>query len=290
MKNNAIIVALLAGGALFAGCSGNEPTPPSVQDVRFSVSLSEFDGTRGAANEGGLSNMEGRELTFTIAVVSGSGDDAVAVYAASQKATVSGGTVAPVDFTTRLVPGENYTLVAYANFNGTNGLSLAEDATEADYLAALRDIHCSYEVNNEASDSYFAVYPFVSGQETVGVSLTRPCAKVTVINTGNALPENTTVTAELSGAYSLTNIFNALTGSYTSTDLTTSTVSSTGLPTGYDAGDQTVMTLYVPVNADGTVTGELKLTVNNGSATIEKTISVPMKRNTLTMVSGDFNS
>ncbi len=290
MKNNAIIVALLAGGALFAGCSGNEPTPPSVQDVRFSVSLSEFDETRGAANEGGLSNMEGRELTFTIAVVSGSGDDAVAVYAASQKATVSGGTVAPVDFTTRLVPGENYTLVAYANFNGTNGLSPTEDATEADYLAALRDIHCSYEVNNEASDSYFAVYPFVSGQETVGVSLTRPCAKVTVINTGNALPENTTVTAELSGAYSLTNIFNALTGSYTSTDLTTSTVSSTGLPIGYDAGDQTVMTLYVPVNADGTVTGELKLTVNNGSATIEKTISVPMKRNTLTMVSGDFNS
>ena len=289
MKNKTI--ALFAGCALLAGCAGNDPVSPVPQDTRITLSLSELDGTRGTSSEGGLSNMDGHEMTFTVAVIAGSGEEAVAVYGSQQTAIVSGGSVTPVDFTARLVPGETYTLIAYANFSGTNGVSLPDDATEADYLTALSGIGCTYTLNDEASDSYFATRTFVPGDENLSVSLVRPCAKITVLNTGSALTAASTVAAELSDAYSLTNSFDALTGNYVSTTMTSSIMAAKPLPTGYEGEtEQTLMTLYVPVESEGVSTCQLKLTVTDGAETVEKTMSIPVERNRLTVIRGDFSN
>ena len=63
------------------------------------------------------------------------------------------------------------------------------------------------------------------------------------------------------------------------------------LPTGYEGEtEQTLMTLYVPVESEGVSTCQLKLTVTDGADTVEKTMSIPVERNRLTVVRGDFSN
>lgn len=295
MKNCYLPLAGLA--LLAAACSSDTPPEPrpDTREVTLNVGIADVIFVRGGSQEGGLANMDGKNLTFT-AVVTTADEDPVAVYAEAKTVTVAAGSAPGVSFTAQLVPGVDYKIVAYANFEGANALNLAADAKPQDYLTAINAISCTYSLNNEAQDSYAGTMSFTADGNSENLNLTRPCAKIRVVNTGTALPAAATVSGTLSNAFALSNTFNASTQAFAQTELTSSALAAAALPTGYTEADgqQTVAVLYVPIDKpvdDATEsTVNLTLVFANGTTTSTKDLGpIPVKRNCLTTVTGNFS-
>lgn len=154
----------------------------------------------------------------------------------------------------------------------------------------MQAVECDYTANNEGCDSYYAVQSFDSAnQSSIGVTLIRACAKMRVVNTGSALSSDATVEATLENVYSLTNTFDVLTGDFSLTTPTTATLGPVDLPTVYTDSNQTLMTVYLPIGTEE-ININVTVTVKDGEKTVVKTLEVPLKRNTLTTLSGNFSN
>lgn len=284
----------IIGLALLTGaCSSDSPVGPvpGPQDVTLYLGISDVIFVRGGSQQGGLDNMVGKNLTFT-AVVATTEETPVAVYAESKTVTIEAGKMPDVNFTAQLVPGVEYQVIAYANFADSNAPTIPESATPEQYLEALGAISCSYSLNNEAQDSYSGTMTFTTSGNAVDLNLTRPCAKIRVVNTGTELPAGTTLSGELGNAFPLSNTFSATNATFASTELQSSTLASAALPsyTEEAEGEQTIAVLYVPVNGSEQSEVNLTLTINNGTTSVTKSItSVPVKRNSLTTIRGTFD-
>lgn len=290
-----ICLPLLGLAMLAAGCSSDN-APELLSPMEITVDLADITFSRGTSLQGGLENADGENIVFNLLVMTNeSGSSQTPVLYAKKVTTVSGGSVGDVKFDVQLVPGCSYKICCYAGFEKGNGLNTAEEVTLTGAMDAMKNIAGTYSFNNEKADIFYAEKEVsAAANASVAISLTRPLAKIVIVNTGTALPASATISGSLTGAYSLTNPFNALTGTFSSTELTPSTLASTPISSGYtdSEGEQTVGVLYVPVAASET--GEdgvaLTLKITDGEKSVEKNITgMTIKRNYLTVIKGNLS-
>lgn len=279
------IFSFLAAGLLLASCSNDdfEGVKGNEQEVAITIELPSAISSRAQASGqnsalGGVSNMESLNVTFTAALYYGSNPDPIWTGNASTTAAVHAVTFKPT-----LVVGETYRLVSYAQFDGVATL---ESQVEA------------FGINDETQDAYFVTTDIVA-EPVMSAVLKRPTGKLRLIANDYAEMKrqlgkdikNVTVTYE-DARYTT---FNAKTGLWDTAALAATkeyTQAKTTYGTEKDAAEITVFADYIPVN---TQTGEEHVSMvvdvtftDDTHFTREINIDVPIKRNYLTTLVGDF--
>lgn len=279
------LLSLCAVAMLLASCSNDEIIleQGAEQDVTFSVAIPEAIGSRAATGTnsalGGISNTQDAKVTFSVALYEG----AVKVF--EDNKTVSG---KEATFTPRLIVGQTYDLVAYANING-NYVSL--DTNEATVTA-------EGAINDESKDAYYCSTS-VKAEPQMSAVLTRPYGKMRIVATDmntDAMTAKGNIT-NISIAYAearATDLCPA-TGEWSGTAASTTYASSTvtEYTGGYDANDgcQTILVDYIPAPAEQETSVKFTVTVefeHGDSYTREFAEDIPVRRNHLTTIIGDF--
>jgi len=186
-------------------------------------------------------------LAFTVGVYVEKTVDNNTVYTLVDKQSKTGVADDKADFNFRLMKGQSYRIVAYADFSGS-----AQDNLDA--------IHIEPALNDELKDAFFASQTFVA-DENINVVLKRPFGKLRLIardfstfaKGGTLEIENIKVTYAGTAAALATNSFNAITGEFN--EITEGVVREfTAKPVIYtkEHGETTpyaaVFTMYLPVN------------------------------------------
>ncbi len=170
------------------------------------------------------------------------------------------------DFNFRLMKGQQYRIVAYANFG---------DDSQAD----LANIPIHPRLNDEISDAFFASELFTAGDKNIQVVLKRPFGKLRLIACHGSFKtfcnsqyeiDRITVTYGDQAIALNTNSFNAITGKFNEAE---GTKSFTAPPAFYKGEEDTtfvtVFTMYLPVNA------ETETEVQEGDAGYETPVMPP---------------
>lgn len=167
------LFSALAMGMMLASCQSEEPKPGqpgSTEEVAFTISLPDVIGTRATDHTswtnsalGGATNNVGKDVTFTLALYL----DDYQVYGEKQTVTCTGNRTS-VTFNPKMVIGENYHFVAYAEFD-SNVNPAAMDAIE--FKQAL---------NDEMVDEYFVAKDVVAAP-MLSAELKRPYGKLRLL-------------------------------------------------------------------------------------------------------------
>ena len=167
------LFSALAMGMMLASCQSEEPKPGqpgSTEEVAFTISLPDVIGTRATDHAswtnsalGGATNNVGKDVTFTLALYL----DDYQVYGEKQTVTCTGNRTS-VTFNPKMVIGENYHFVAYAEFD-SNVNPAAMDAIE--FKQAL---------NDEMVDEYFVAKDVVAAP-MLSAELKRPYGKLRLL-------------------------------------------------------------------------------------------------------------
>lgn len=167
------LFSALALGMMLASCQSEEPKPGqpgSNEEVAFTISLPDVIGTRATDHAswtnsalGGATNSVGKDVTFTLALYL----DDYQVYGEKQTVTCTGNRTS-VTFNPKMVIGEEYHFVAYAEFD-SNVNPAAMDAIE--FKQAL---------NDEMVDEYFVAKDVVAAP-MLSAELKRPYGKLRLL-------------------------------------------------------------------------------------------------------------
>ena len=167
------LFSALALGMMLTSCQSNEPKPGqpgSNEEVAFTVSLPDVIGTRATDHTswtnsalGGATNNVGKDVTFTLALYL----DDYQVYGEKQTVTCTGNRTS-VTFNPKMVIGENYHFVAYAEFDS--------DVNPA----AMDVIEFKQALNDETVDEYFVAKDVVAAPQ-LSAELKRPYGKLRLL-------------------------------------------------------------------------------------------------------------
>lgn len=277
------IYSIFAAGLLLASCSnddfngkGNEQEVAITIEMPSAIASRALNSGDNSAN-GAVSNLPAENVTFTAALYYGSNPDPIWTGNASTTADIHAVTFKPV-----LVVGETYRLVSYAQFDGVATL---ENQVEA------------FGINDEAQDAYY-VSTDVVAQPVMSAVLKRPTGKLRLIaqdyDVMKAQLGKDIKSVQVTYEEPRFTTFDAKEGVWSGTATTTaySEVKTAYSNEAADDADHTVFVDYIPVN---TTTGEehVSLTVevtftDDTKFTREINIDVPIKRNYLTTLIGDF--
>ena len=171
------LFAALGAGLLMTSCQSDEPFAPgngTAQQVAFTVSLPDAVSTRaGGTNSaaGGVSNNVGANVTFNVALYL----DGRLVFADNQLVSSTGNHTSAT-FKPTLVIGENYQLVAFAEFD--NDASATGKGETPETNMGLIDMESG--INNEKNDEYFVSTTLTAAPE-LSATLKRPYGKLRLI-------------------------------------------------------------------------------------------------------------
>ena len=273
--------AFLAAGLFLTACSDDVAAPQvgQEQEVTLSFQLPEAIASRaanGGTNSalGGASNCSG-EVTFTAALYYNGKevwrDDATAAIPNAN---------ASVTFKPTLVLGENYELVAYAQMDG-----VITDLTKQVEANA---------INDETVDAYY-VSTTIKAEATMSATLKRATGKLRIIAEDFAAAEKqlgkTIEKVAVTYKQAQPTEFNPTTGNWATE---ASEVTFSEVVTDYTSeGDaKTLLVDYIPATATGEIINIDKVVVTfSDGTTFEKslaTLDVPVKRNYLTTLTGNF--
>ena len=171
------LFAALGAGLLMTSCQSDEPFAPgngTAQQVAFTVSLPDAVSTRaGGTNSaaGGVSNNVGADVTFNVALYLGNN----LVYANNQTVSSTGNHTSAT-FEPTLVIGEQYRVVAYAEFE--KDVVATGQGDEPYTNMGLIEIESG--INNEKNDEYFVSTTLTAAPE-LSATLKRPYGKLRLI-------------------------------------------------------------------------------------------------------------
>ena len=291
------ILTLLGVGLLLTSCQSDEPFAPTEggeKQVTFTLNVPGDLGTRSGATGnnsgvGGWTNLKSStqgNLSYTL-VLSAEGHNQT-----YKKENVEGNTVT---FSPTVVLGREYTVTAYAHFSAT-----AQDP--------LTNIEVEKGINDESKDVYFfttkenakPTINFAPDKDGTSHSfnLKRPYAKLRLIaedyNTTDATKPITNIT-EVTVSYNneVYTVFNAVEG-YFNTKATksyTKTWNADYYEQDVTSGDKTIFADYIPVNGTDVAPFTIKVKysgANNEEYVREFNQDIPVKRNALTTLKGNF--
>ena len=172
------LFAALGAGLLMTSCQSDEPFAPgngTAQQVAFTVSLPDAVSTRAAGGTnsaaGGVSNNINADVTFNVALYLGEN----LVYAHKQTVSSTGNHTSAT-FEPTLVIGEQYRVVAFAEFDN-DVVAEGEGKTPATNMGLI-DIESG--INNEMNDEYFVSTTLTAAPE-LSATLKRPYGKLRLI-------------------------------------------------------------------------------------------------------------
>lgn len=258
---------------------------------------------------GGISNVDWAmyDLRYQLAVYDETGETQII----SPQVKIAATGYQPVTYELRLIPGQNYKLVAWADFvNEGDTADLHYNTADLRNIVLIDDL--SAQMNDESRDAYFGTQNLTAGNNfNETITLKRPFAKLRVVTTDWAyenlpMPDNFKVTY-----YNCTRFegINAVTGEALAADGNTagSTIDATGIElattirpskeekyykAGYDKTDanRTVIVDYLLCN-DEQQPIHFKIGFLDGNNTlIERDLNtnVPIQRNWLTTIIGNM--
>ena len=171
------LFAALGAGLLMTSCQSDEPLAPGnglEQQVAFTVSLPDAVSTRaGGTNSaaGGVSNNVGANVTFNVALYL----DGRLVFADNQSVSSTGNHTSAT-FEPTLVIGENYQLVAFAEFDN----DVVAEGEGVSPVTNMGLIAMESGINNEKNDEYFVSTTLTAAPE-LSATLKRPYGKLRLI-------------------------------------------------------------------------------------------------------------
>lgn len=289
-------LSLISVAALmFASCSNEDVVPAGEgqeQQVTISLELPAEINSRaaGAATsaEGGLTNVNDKGLTFNVALYPKSGDVVAATPAFVGTTTVGAGQ-SVASFTPTVVLGKSYKVVAYASFN--EGINWTENG--------IANVTASQVINEEAEDAYFANEE-ITASASMKATLTRPYGKLRII--ANDYEEamaahygNQDVSkVKVVYANGQSTEFNPQSGVFTTATEGALTIDADAITYAGEADNaaKTILADYIPAASSDEATivtiTSVEVTVSGETYTKVLNMDVPVKRNHLTTLSGDF--
>ncbi len=272
------IFSFLAAGLLLASCSNDDFSGVQGQEeeVAFSFALPETVNSRaiGGSNSanGGVTNCEKAAVTFTVQISYGSN----VVFTQSKVVNATS-----VVFRPTLVVGENYNVVAYAQLDG-----------EVDLTAAITE---NGGINDESQDAYYLSEVMVAEPKMTG-TLTRHTGKLRLIANDfqTAMDQLQKEVVDVKVVYNQAQptSFDAAAGTWAAAEGSNKVFNAAMAEyTNEIGGDaKTLFVDYIPADATGHVVNfEVVVTFNDGTTFArEIKMDVPIKRNWLTTLKGDF--
>ena len=287
------LFAALGAGLLMTSCQSDEPFAPgngTAQQVAFTVSLPDAVSTRaGGTNSaaGGVSNNVGADVTFNVALYLGNN----LVYANNQTVSSTGNHTSAT-FEPTLVIGEQYRVVAYAEFE--KDVVATGQGDEPYTNMGLIEIESG--INNEKNDEYFVSTTLTAAPE-LSATLKRPYGKLRLIAEDLHEAERQFGAAiesvEVTYKHTRPTNFNVIAGTFDPayTEGAQTFAAAYGEYTDETAGtDRTIFVDYLPGKFDGsesmvpfTVTVKF---VGGKTYTRDFNQDIPVKRNHLTTLKG----
>ena len=280
------LIPALALGLVMTSCQSDEPFAPGEggeKQVTFTLNVPGELGTRAGAagnesDKGGFSNDQGT-LSYTL-VLTANGDSQVLKAAGEDKEVV---------FTPTVVLGREYTVTAYAHFG--------------DALDSLTAIEITKHFNDETKDAYTwtGKINFATDQDGTNqnITLTRPFGKLRLVATDYVAGGESLNTEIKSVKVTYTDrqaaTFNATTGLFAfANDYVNATEADVfdGYYQQQTEGTTTLTTLfadYLPANpGDNMVDFTVEVTYTNDEKYSRTFNDIPVKRNALTTLKGNF--
>ncbi|MBR4886715.1 MAG: hypothetical protein IKU16_05505 [Muribaculaceae bacterium] len=287
------LFAALGAGLLMTSCQSDEPLAPGngiEQQVAFTVSLPDAVSTRaGGTNSalGGVSNNMNADVTFNVALYL----DGRLVFA-DNKTVPSAGNGTSATFEPTLVIGENYQLVAFAEFDN-DATATGAGVNPATNMGL---IPVESGINNELNDEYFVSTTLTAAPE-LSATLKRPYGKLRLIAEDLHEAERQFGAAiesvEVTYKHTRPTNFNVIAGTFAPayTERAQTFVAEYGEYTDETAGtDRTIFVDYLPGKFDGSesmVPFTVKVIFANGKTyTRDFNQDIPVKRNWLTTLKG----
>ena len=287
------LFAALGAGLLMTSCQSDEPFAPgngTAQQVAFTVSLPDAVSTRaGGTNSaaGGVSNNVGANVTFNVALYL----DGRLVFADNQSVSSTGNHTSAT-FKPTLVIGENYQLVAFAEFDNDASAS-GQGLNPATNMGLIK---MESGINNEKNDEYFVSTTLTAAPE-LSATLKRPYGKLRLIAEDLHEAERQfgakVESVEVTYKHTRPTNFNVIAGTFDPayTEGAQTFAAAYGEYTDEAAGtDRTIFVDYLPGKFDGsesmvpfTVTVKF---VGGKTYTRDFNQDIPVKRNYLTTLKG----
>lgn len=286
------LFAALGAGLFMTSCQSDEPLAPGnglEQQVAFTVSLPDAVSTRaGGTNSaaGGVSNNVGANVTFNVALYLGEN----LVYAHNQTVSSTGDRTSAT-FEPTLVIGEQYRVVAYAEFE-KDVVATGEGVNPETNMGR---IAVESGINNEMNDEYFVSTTLTAAPE-LSATLKRPYGKLRLVAEDLHEAErqfgSTIESVEVTYKYTRPTNFNVIAGTFDPayTEGAQTYTAEYGVY-GADTNDaRTIFVDYIPGKFDGSESMmPFTVTVNfaNGKTyTRDFRQDIPVKRNWLTTLKG----
>ena len=287
------LFAALGAGLLLTSCQSDEPFAPgngTAQQVAFTVSLPDAVSTRAAGGTnsaaGGVSNNINADVTFNVALYLGEN----LVYAHKQTVSSTGNHTSAT-FEPTLVIGEQYRVVAFAEFDN-DATATGKGETPATNMGLIK---MESGINNEMNDEYFVSTTLTAAPE-LSATLKRPYGKLRLIAEDLAEAERQFGAAiesvKVKYEYTRPTNFNVIAGTF---DPVFKAAEQTfEAPYGVYGADtdasRTIFVDYIPGKFDGSdvmmpFTIEVKF-ANGKTYTRDFNQDIPVKRNYLTTLKG----
>ena len=283
------LFAALGAGLLLTSCQSDEPLAPgngTAQQVAFTVSLPDVASTRAGGESsalGGVSNNVGEDVRFHVALYL----DGRLVFADSDTVPSTGNRTS-AKFEPTLVIGENYQLVAFAEFDN----DVVATGQGVNPATNMENVTMEKGINNEKNDEYFVTTTVTAAPE-LSAELKRPYGKLRLIAEDLAEAERQFGAAidsvEVKYAYTRPTSFNVLDGAFASYTLAEETFDAEKCVYADETGaDRTIFVDYIPANTgDQMMPFTVKVTFANGKTyTREFRQDIPVRRNWLTTLKG----
>lgn len=278
MTNKALSYIFVLIALAFTACS-DEATQPGHDEVMVSLSPQlPISIESRASNEGGLQNIDWttHKLRHTLKVYDSEGKN-IATEAVTYCTNAQDAAVASINVT--LTAGRTYRFAVWTDFIKTDGTAYYDTSKFPEIS------EYSHEINNEARDAYYGITTqAVNSTSTVNVNLTRPFAKLRIVdeNSTDGTPENVSISYSEESATGI-NIF---TGELTGT-ASTKTYSAATCNFSDDATDsKTLLIDYIWADNNGTK-NTVKFTPA-GDFPEKEIADVPLQRNKLTTIKGSI--
>ena len=283
------LFAALGAGLLLTSCQSDEPLAPgngTAQQVAFTVSLPDVASTRAGGESsalGGVSNNINADVTFNVALYL----DGRLVFA-DNKTVQSIGNRTSATFEPTLVIGENYQLVAFAEFDN----DVVAEGEGVNPATNMENVTMEKGINNEKNDEYFVTTTVTAAPE-LSAELKRPYGKLRLIAEDLAEAErqfgDVIKSVEVKYAYTRPTSFNVLNGAFASYTPAEETFDAAyGAYTADTNESRTIFVDYIPANTgDQMMPFTVKVTfANNKTYTREFRQDIPVRRNWLTTLKG----
>ena len=286
------LFAALGAGLLLTSCQSEEPLSPgngTAQQVAFTVSLPDVASTRAGGESsalGGVSNNMNADITFNVALYL----DGRLVFA-DNKTVQSAGNGTSATFEPTLVIGENYQLVAFAEFDN-DATATGQGVNPATNMGL---IPVESGINNELNDEYFVSTTLTAAPE-LSATLKRPYGKLRLIAEDLAEAERQfgalIESVEVTYKHTRPTNFNVIAGTFDPayTEAPQTFTANYGKYTDDTNDSRTIFVDYLPGKFDGSesmVPFTVKVIFANGKTyTRDFNQDIPVKRNYLTTLKG----